>query len=154
MTRKIIEIGPFKILLWDTQLFLIIVGIIAVLGLIVALFVGGIAWFAFHAIGTSEAADQARTYLRNNQVLKQDIGEVKDYGSFVTGNVNAHNGDGEATLYLKVIGEKRNVNARVDLSYRNNRSWRVTGASYERDGETVDLMQGYGPPSSPTPPPN
>jgi hypothetical protein len=136
------------------KILLIIGGIVLVLGLIVALFVGGIAWFAFHAIGTSEAADTARTYLRNNQVLKQDIGEAKDFGSFVTGNVNAHNGDGEATLYLKVIGEKRNVNARVDLSYRNNRSWRVTGASYERDGETVDLMQGYGPPSSPTPPPN
>ena len=154
MTRKIIEIGPFKILLWDTQLFLIIGGIIAVLGLIVALFVGGIAWFAFHAIGTSQAADQARTYLRNNQVLKQDIGEVKDFGSFVTGNINAHDGDGEAALYLKVIGEKRNVNARVDLSYRNNRSWRVTGASYERDGQTVDLMRGYEPPASPTPPSN
>jgi hypothetical protein len=136
------------------KILLIIGGIVLVLGLIVALFVGGIAWFAFHAIGTSEAADQARAYLRNNQVLKQDIGEVKDFGSFVTGNINAHNGDGEATLYLKVIGEKRNVNARVDLSYRNNRSWRVTGASYDRDGQTVDLMQGYEPPTSPTPPPN
>jgi hypothetical protein len=136
------------------KILLIIVGIILVLGLIVGLFVGGIAWFALHAIGTSEAADQARTYLRNNQVLKQDIGEVKDFGSFVTGNVNAHDGDGEATLYLKVIGEKRTVNARVDLSYRNNRSWRVTGASYDRDGQTVDLMQGYEPSASPPPPSN
>lgn len=136
------------------KILLIIVGIILVLGLIVGLFVGGIAWFALHAIGTSEAADQARTYLRNNQVLKQDIGEVKDFGSFVTGNVNAHDGDGEATLYLKVIGEKRTVNARVDLSYRNNRSWRVTGASYDRDGQTVDLMQGYEPPGSSPPPSN
>jgi len=136
------------------KILLIIGGIVLVLGLIVALFVGGIALFAFRAIGTSEAADTARTYLRSNQVLKQDIGEVRDFGSFVTGNINAHNGDGEATLYLKVIAEKRNVNARVDLSYRNNRSWRVTGASYERDGQTVDLMQGYGPPASPTPPPN
>jgi hypothetical protein len=136
------------------KILLIIGGIVAVLGLIVALFVGGIALFAFHAIGTSEAAETARAYLRNNQVLKQDIGEVKDFGSFVTGNINAGNGDGEATLYLKVIAEKRNVNARVDLSYRSNRSWRVTGASYERDGQTVDLMQGYGPPPSPTPPAN
>lgn len=136
------------------KILLIIGGIVLVLGLIVALFVGGIAWFAFHAIGTSEAADTARAYLRNNQMLKQDVGEVKDFGSFVTGNVNAANGDGEATLYLKVIAEKRNVNARVDLSYRNNRSWRVTGASYERDGQTVDLMQGYGPPTSSASPPN
>jgi hypothetical protein len=136
------------------KILLIIGGIVLVLGLIVALFVGGIAWFAFHAIGTSEAAETARAYLRTNQVLKQNIGEVKDFGSFVTGSMNASSGDGEATLYLKVIGEKRNVNARVDLSYRNNRSWRVTGASYERDGQTIDLMQGYGPATPPTSPPN
>lgn len=136
------------------KILLIIAGVVVVLGLIVALFVGGIVWFALHTIGNSEAAETARTYLRNNQVLQQDIGEVKDFGSIVTGNINTQNSDGEATLYLKVIGEKRNVNARVDLSYRSNRSWRVTGASYERDGQTIDLMQGYGPPTSPTPPAN
>jgi len=130
------------------NLLLIIGGVLAVLVLIVALFVGGIVWFVFHSIGTSEAADTARTYLRNNETLRQDVGEVKDFGSFVTGNINVQNGDGVATLHLKVIGEKRSVNATVDLSYRTNRAWRVTGASYDRDGETVDLMQGYGSPTS------
>jgi len=125
------------------KIILIIAGILGVLALVVALFVGGIAWFAFHTIGNSEAAEASRTYLRNNQALKQDIGEVKDFGSFITGNVNVANGDGEATLYLKVIGEKRNVNARVDLSYRSNQNWRVTGASYDRDGRTIDLMKPY-----------
>jgi len=125
------------------KIILIVAGILGVLVLVVALFVGGIAWFAFHTIGSSEAAEASRTYLRNNQALKQDIGEVKDFGSFITGNVNVANGDGEATLYLKVIGEKRNVNARVDLSYRSNQNWRVTGASYDRDGRTIDLMKPY-----------
>lgn len=134
------------------KIVFIIAGIVALLALIVALFVGGIVWFAFHTIGTSEAAETSRTYLRNNQVLKQDIGEVKDFGSIVSGNINSQNGDGEATLYLKVIAEKATVNARVDLSFRNNRSWRVTGASYERDGQTVDLMKGYeSPTSTPSP---
>jgi hypothetical protein len=125
------------------KIILIIAGILGVLALVVALFVGGIAWFAFHTIASSEAAEASRTYLRHNQALKQDIGEVKDFGSFITGNVNVANGDGEATLYLKVIGEKRNVNARVDLSYRSNQNWRVTGASYDRDGRTIDLMKPY-----------
>src|SRR5882672_10685719 len=125
------------------KIVLIIIGIVAVLCLIVALFVGGIAFFVFHTIGSSDAANTARTYLRNNETLKQDIGEVKDFGSFVTGNINVSNGDGVATLYLKVIGEKRNVNARVDLSYRSNQNWRVTGASYDRDGRTIDLMKPY-----------
>jgi hypothetical protein len=136
------------------KIVLIILGICAVLALIVALFVGGIAWFAFHTIANSEAAETSRTFLRNNATLKEDIGEVKDFGSFVTGNVNVQNTDGEASLHLKVIGEKRTVNATVDLSYRNNRSWRVTGATYERDGQTIDLVQGYGPSPTPTAPAN
>jgi hypothetical protein len=136
------------------KIILIIVGVFAVLGLIVALFVGGIAWFTFHTIGNSEAAGTARTFLRNNEILKRDIGEVKDFGSLISGNINVQNTDGEATLHLKVYGEKRTVNARVDLSYRSNRSWRVTGASYDRDGQTIDLIQGYGPSPTGTPPPN
>src|SRR4051794_36969621 len=121
------------------KIILIVAACLGVLALIVVIFVGGIAWFVFHTIGSSEAADQARTYLRDNQKLKQDIGEVKDFGSLVTGNINVSNGDGVSTLYLKVIGENRNVNARVDLSYRSNRAWRVTGASYDRDGQTIEL---------------
>jgi len=136
------------------KIVLIIVGVVAVLGLIVALFVGGIAWFTFHTIGNSEAAETARTFLRNNETLKRDIGEVKDFGSFISGNINVQNTDGEATLHLKVYGEKSTVNATVDLSYRSNRSWRVTGASYDRDGQTIDLVQGYGPSPTGTPPSN
>ena len=132
------------------KIVLIIAAIICVLALVVVIFVGGIAWFVFHTIGTSEAADTARTYLRNNARLKQDIGEVQDFGSFVTGQINVENGDGVATLHLKVIAEKRTVNARVDLSYRENRAWRVTGASYNRDGQDIDLMQGYGEPGPPS----
>ena len=130
------------------KIILIIAGILGVLALVIALFVGAITWFMFHTIGSSEAAETARTYLRNNEQLKQDIGEVKDFGSFVTGQVNVHNTDGEATLHLKVIGEKKVVNASVDLSYRSNRNWRVTGASYERDGQTIDLMQSYETPAA------
>jgi flagellar basal body-associated protein FliL len=133
------------------KIIAIILGVVAVLGLIVALFVGAIFWFVFHTIGSSDAADTARTYLRSNETLKQDVGEVKDFGWLITGNINVSNGDGVATLYLKVIGEKRNVNARVDLSYRSNRNWRVTEASYDRDGQTIDLMKPYE--SGPTPSP-
>ena len=125
------------------KIVLIVVSIVAVLALIAALFVGGIVWFTFHTIGNSEAANTARAYLRSNEKLKQDIGEVKDFGSLVTGSINVQNQNGDATLKLKVYGEKKTVNATVDLSYRNNRAWRVTGASYESDGRTIDLMSAY-----------
>ena len=125
------------------KIVLIVLSIVAALALVAALFVGGIVWFAFRTIGNSEAANQAREYLRSNQKLKQDIGEVKDFGSFVTGSINVQNADGDATLKLKVYGEKKTVNATVDLAYRNNRAWRVTGAKYESDGRTIDLMSAY-----------
>jgi ABC-type lipoprotein release transport system permease subunit len=129
------------------KIILIIAGVLGVLALVVVLFVGAIFWFVFRTIGNSEAADTARTYLRNNEQLKQDIGEVKDFGSFVTGNINVQNANGEASLQFKVIGERKTVNASVDLSYRSNRNWRVTGASYQRDGQTVDLMRPYEEPA-------
>lgn len=134
-----------------TKIVLIVVGILGGLVLIAALFAAGIGWFVFNTIGKSEAADTARTYLRTNEILKRDIGEVKDFGSFVSGNINVQNQNGEASLRLKVYGERKTVSATVDLSYRANRNWRVTGASYESDGRTISLMSPYdmAPESSP-----
>jgi len=129
----------------------IVLGIAAALGLIVVLFVGGILWFTFRTIGNSQAADEARAYLRNNQKLKADIGEVKEFGSFITGNVNVRNQNGDATLSLKVYGERKTVNATVDLMYRNNRAWRVTGAQYVSDGRTIDLLSAYDSEPEPSP---
>jgi hypothetical protein len=129
----------------------IVLGIVAVLGLVVALFVGGILWFTFRTIGNSQAADAARTYLRNNQKLKADIGEVKEFGSFVSGNINVRNQNGDATLSLKVYGERKTVNATVDLMYSNNRAWRVIGAQYVSDGRTIDLMSAYNSEPEPSP---
>ena len=122
------------------------------LGLLVALFVGGIVWFAFSTINNSEAAETARTYLRTNEALKRDIGEVKDFGSFVTGNINTQNQSGEATLNLKVYGERKTVNATVSLAYRSNQNWRVTEAFYDDDGRKVFLKAPYDmPPPSASP---
>jgi hypothetical protein len=134
------------------KIVLIVVGVLAVLALIVALFVGGIVWFTFRTISNSEAANTARAYLRSNEKLKQDIGEVKDFGSFVRGSINVRNASGDATVKLKVYGERKTVDATVDLSYRNNRAWRVTGASYDSDGRTVDLMAAYESDPTPSPP--
>ena len=136
-----------------TKIVAIVLGILAVLGLVVALFVGGILWFTFRTIGNSQAADAARTYLRNNQKLKADIGEVKEFGSFISGNINVRNQNGDATLSLKVYGEHKTVNATVDLMYSNNRAWRVIGAQYVSDGRTIDLMSAYDAPPEVSPPP-
>ena len=126
------------------KIIIIVVSIVIVLGLMVLLFVGGIVGFAFYKIGNSEAAITAEDFLKNNDRLKQDIGEVKDFGSLVTGSINVSDGDGTAVLSLKVIGERKTVNASVELRYRNNERWRVIGASYRNDsGQTVDLLNPF-----------
>ena len=128
-----------------TKKILIIVGaVVIVVGLIVVVFVGGIIGIAFYSIGRSEAAETARSFLRTNERLKQDIGQVKEFGSFITGNVSINNGSGNATINLKVVGERQTVNASVDLVYRNGQPWRVTAASYQNDkGETIELLNPY-----------
>jgi flagellar basal body-associated protein FliL len=126
------------------KIIVIVVSVVIVLGLIVLVFVGGIVGFVFYKINNSEAAQVSKDFLKTNERLKQDIGEVKDFGKFVTGNINVENGNGTAELSIKVIGERKTVNASVELMYRSGHQWRVTAASYRNDnGETVDLLNPY-----------
>lgn len=126
------------------RIVIIVAAVVITIGLLVMVAVGGIVGFAFYAVSKSDAAVTAKDFLRNNERLKQDIGEVKDFGTFVTGSVNVHDSDGDATMRLKVIGERRTVNATVNLVYRNGRQWRVTAASYtDEAGHTVDLFSAY-----------
>jgi Cytochrome oxidase complex assembly protein 1 len=126
------------------KIVIIIAAVVLVIGALVVLFVGGIVGFALYSLGNSEAAVTAKDFLRNNDRLKQDIGEIKDFGSIVTGNINIDNNNGAANLNLKVIGEKKTVNASVQLMYRNGNEWRVTEASYKNDeGQTVDLLNAF-----------
>jgi hypothetical protein len=125
------------------KILLIFGGVVVTVGLLVVVFVGGIVGFAIYQVGNSEAATEAKQFLRNNEKLKQDIGQVKDFGSFVTGSINIQNDNGTATLHFKVVGERKTVNASVDLTYLQGR-WRVSSASYTNDrDETVNLLDPY-----------
>ena len=118
--------------------------VVIVLVVVVALFVGGILGFALYQVGNSEAAAKAKDFLRKNEKLKADIGEVNDFGSIITGSINVANSDGQATLNLKVIGAEETVNATVHLVYVNRGDWRVMSASYvNKDGQTIDLLDPY-----------
>ncbi|HET9477847.1 MAG TPA: cytochrome c oxidase assembly factor Coa1 family protein [Pyrinomonadaceae bacterium] len=126
------------------KIVLIVAAVVVVLALLAAVFVAGIVGFTLYQVGNSEAAVKARDFLRNNEQLKADIGEVKDFGSFITGSVHINNNNGEATLKLKVIGERKTVNASVDLVYTKGSAWRVSGASYvDSSGQTIDLLDPY-----------
>lgn len=126
------------------RLLLIVGGVVIAIGLLIVVFVAGIVGFALYTVGNSDAAMTAKEFLRHNERLKDDIGEVRDFGTFISGSVNIHNSNGTATLSLKVIGERRTVNATVDLVYRDGRQWRVAAASYRNEaGQTIDLLNAY-----------
>ena len=128
----------------NRKLVLIIVGILGVITFLVLLFVVGIVGFAFYSISNSQAAVTAKDFLRNNAKLKADIGEVKDFGSFITGSVNINNDNGEAVINVKVIGDRDTVNATVHLLFTNGQAWRVSSASYvNRSSQTVSLQDPY-----------
>jgi hypothetical protein len=126
------------------KIVLIVGGVVVALGFLVALFVGGIVGFALYSVGNSEAAVKAKDFLRKSDKLKADIGEVKDFGSIVTGSVTVHNGEGEATLNLKVVGDRKTVNASVHLVMVSGSTWRVSSASYVNTaGQKIDLLDPY-----------
>lgn len=126
------------------KIVLVIAAVVIAFGILVAVFVGGVIVFTLYSFGNSDAAVTAKEFLRKNDQLKKDIGEIKDFGTLVSGNVNITNGTGFARLGLKVIGEKRSVNATVEMLYTSGQPWRVTSASYKSDaGQTVDLLNPY-----------
>ena len=126
------------------KIVLIIGSVVVVLGLLVVLFVGGIVGFALYQVGNSQAALKAKDFLRNSEKLKSDIGEVKDFGSIVTGSVSRQDGNGEATVKIEVISEKKSVVASVHLVLVSGSAWRVSSASYVNEsGQTVELLDPY-----------
>src|SRR5215216_6424748 len=126
------------------KILLIVGGVVVVLGFLVVCFVGAIIGFALYQVGHSEAAARSKDFLRNSEKLKAETGEVKDFGSIVTGSINLYNGRGQATLHLKVIGERKTVNATVDLVLAKGSAWRVSSASYvNASGQTIDLLNPY-----------
>jgi len=125
------------------KIIIVVVSIVLVLGAIVVIAVAGIVGSVFYGISNSEAASTSREFLRNSEHLKQDIGEVQDFGRLVTGNIHFNNGIGNAELSLKVYGARKTVNATVELIYGGGK-WRVTAASYRNeDGQTIELMNPY-----------
>jgi hypothetical protein len=126
------------------KIVLIVAAVVGVLVLLAAVFVGGIIGFTLYSVGNSEAAAKAKDFLRNSDKLKTDIGEVKDFGSIISASGGLSDNSGEATLNLKVIGERKTVNASVDLVFTNGSAWRVSAASYvNAQGLTIDLLDPY-----------
>ena len=126
------------------KIVLIVGGVLVAIGLLIVVFVAGIVGFTLYSIGKSQAAETARNFLRTNQKLTNEIGEVKEFGSLVTGSINFANDNGQATINLKVVGARETVNASVNLVFLHGQSWRVISASYvNKSGQTISLQDPY-----------
>ena len=126
------------------KIVLVVGGMLAVLAVVILVFILGIFFLGFYTVKNSESAEKAKAYLRTNEKLKQDIGEVQNFGNIVTGAINDRNGDSEVTLKLKVFGARKTVNATVNLMLVQSNTWRVTSASYvDANGEKINLLDPY-----------
>ncbi|HEY6804478.1 MAG TPA: hypothetical protein VI306_12950 [Pyrinomonadaceae bacterium] len=128
----------------NRKIFLIVVGVIASLLALIVIFSLGIFGSIFYSVSTSQAAETARSFLRNNEKLKADIGEVKDFGSIVKGGVAVSSGNEPVTIRMKVIGANATVEASVNLVFVRGSDWRVVSASYvNKAGQTISLQDPY-----------
>ena len=119
-------------------------GVLVVLALLTSIFIVVIVFLGLYTVKNSESTEKAQDYLRRSEKLKQDIGEVQKFGNIVTAAINDRNGNSEVTLKLKVFGERKTVNATVDLMLVQGNTWRVTSASYvNSNGENVKLLDPY-----------
>jgi hypothetical protein len=107
-----------------------------------ALVVGGIVGVFFYSTGNSEAALTAKEFLRGNERLERDIGEVRGFGWFMTHDLQMSDGREQANFNLKAIGARQSVNASVMLRSSSDGTWRVVGASYTNDvGRRIELLR-------------
>jgi archaellum component FlaG (FlaF/FlaG flagellin family) len=125
------------------KIMLIIGGVVFALAVVVASFVAAIVGLGLYGVRNSQSAEKAKDYLRRSEKLKQDIGEVKEFGTIVPARVNL-DGSNEVSLKLKVVGENKTVNATVDLVLVQGNTWRVTSASYiDILGQKIPLLDPY-----------
>jgi archaellum component FlaG (FlaF/FlaG flagellin family) len=118
----------------------------ALAGLVVLMlvFLLAIVGFGLYTVKNSEPAEKAQDFLRKNEKLKQDIGEVKNFGNIVMASINDRDGNTEVTMKLKVFGERKTVNASVDLMLVQGNTWRITSASYvNANGQKIELLDPY-----------
>jgi thioredoxin 1 len=122
---------------------LVAIGILSAVALVVALFAGAIVGFVFYTIGNSGAAQTAKTFLRRNEKLRREIGEVRDFGYFTTGDIKTQGSMGTAELRMKVFGATKTVKTTVDLA-QGRGEWRVVDAFYDdASGQRVFLTKAF-----------
>ncbi|WP_296385897.1 RDD family protein [Winogradskyella sp.] len=81
--------------------------------------------FAGAAMKNSDAYKLAITEIERNEDIISKTGGIKGYGMMPTGNVSISNGNGQAQLEIKVLGNEKDVNVGVFLTKEPNGEWKL-----------------------------
>lgn len=98
---------------------------------IIALIGVGIAFFMFvflfagSAMKNSDAYKVATKEIEQNKEIINETGGIKGYGMMPTGNVSISNGQGQAQLEIKVLGNTKDLNVSVYLEKEPNGQWKL-----------------------------
>lgn len=98
--------------------------ILALIGVGVVFFVF-VFFFAGSAMKNSEAYKVAISEIEKNEEILSGTGGIKGYGMMPTGNVSISNGQGQAQLEIKVLGNKKDLNVSVYLEKEPNGQWEI-----------------------------
>ena len=91
----------------------------------------GIAYFIFMflfigaALKSSDAYKLAIKEIEKNQEILTETGGIKGYGFMPAGNVKISNGNGQAQLEIKVLGNEKDVSVNVYLTKEPNAEWKL-----------------------------
>jgi len=98
---------------------------------ILALAAVGIAFFTFKflflglAMKNSDAYKVAITEIEKNEEILSETSGITGYGMMPTGNINISNGNGQAQLEIKVLGNEKDLNVGVYLTKEPNGEWKL-----------------------------
>lgn len=98
--------------------------ILALIGVGVTFFVF-VFLFAGSAMKNSDAYKVATKEIELNKEIIAETGGIKGYGMMPTGNVSRSNGQGQAQLEIKVLGNKKDLNVSVYLEKEPNAEWKL-----------------------------
>lgn len=91
----------------------------------------GVMFFVFiyfivgSTIKNSDAYKVAISEIEKNEQIITETGGIKGYGMMPTGNINISNGQGQAQLKIRVLGNTKDLNVSVYLEKESNGQWEL-----------------------------
>lgn len=91
----------------------------------------------------------SKEFLKESPVVKEHLGEIKDYGRFPSISVNNVNGEGTARLTFPLKGSKGDGRAEVGLVKHKGKDWEVVAGRLMSGGQEYTLKEGAMPSEAP-----